>query len=183
MLETTPMYRVFYSNTIESMHFREKEEQSFKKEDIKEVVSTLQAIVKRQQSDEIRAIYGCAPYHLSNAYKKFEVEAVKWHAMETKNRMKHVANFRKYSLSLEEHFNKPVKSGRKSNESKRRRKKDADIVIDRMEKTKKVQRVEDPNAEQPIAYELFFQSMVPRLVQRCQGTCGVKLCTADEGDY
>ena len=103
--------------------------------------------------------------------------------METKNRMKHVANFRKYSLSLEEHFNKPVKSGRKSNESKRRRKRDVDIVIDRMEKTKKVQRVEDPNAERPIAYELFFQSMVPRLVQRCQGNCGVKLCTADEGDY
>ena len=72
MLETTPMYRVFYSNTIESMHFREKEEQSFKKEDIKEVVSTLQAIVKRQQSDEIRAIYGCAPYHLSNATKNLK---------------------------------------------------------------------------------------------------------------
>ena len=103
--------------------------------------------------------------------------------METKNRMKDVANFRKYSSSLEEHFDKPVKSGRKPNESKRRRKRDADIVIDRMEKTKKVQRIEDPNAERPIVYELFFRSMVPRLVQRCQGNCGVKLCTADEGDY
>ena len=102
--------------------------------------------------------------------------------METQNRMKHIANFSKYSPSLEEHFNKPVKSGRKPNESKRRRKRDADIVIDRMEKTKKVQRIEDPNAERPIVYELFFRSMVPRLLQRCQGNCGVKLCTADEGD-
>ena len=74
-------------------------------------------------------------------------------------------------------------SGRKPNESKRRRKRDADIVIDRMEKTKKVQRIEDPNAERPIVYELFFRSMVPRLVQHCQGNCGMKLCAADEGDY
>ena len=85
---------------------------------------------------------------MSNAYKTFEVEAVKWHAMETKNKMKHVANFRKYLPSLEEHFNKPVKSVRKPNESKRRRKRDADIIIVRIEKkNKKVQRIEDPNAE------------------------------------
>ena len=67
-----------------------------KKGDVKEVISTLQAIVKQQQSDEIRAMYGCGPYRLSNAYKKFQVEAVKFHAMETKNKMKYVANFRKY---------------------------------------------------------------------------------------
>ena len=103
--------------------------------------------------------------------------------METKNRMKHIANFSKYSPSLEEHFNKPVKSGRKPNESKRRRKRDADIVIDRMEKTKKAQRIENPKAKRPIIYKLFFRSIVPRLVQRCQGNCGVKLCTAYEGDY
>ena len=46
-----------------------------------------------------------------------------------------------------------------------------------------MQRIEDPNGERPIVYELFFRSMVPRLVQRCQGNCGVKLCTVDEGDY
>ena len=70
--------------------------QKKKKKDVKEVIWTLQAIVKREQSDEIRAMYGCGPYRLSNAYKAFEVEAVKWHAVETKNKMKHVANFRKY---------------------------------------------------------------------------------------
>ena len=71
---------------------------------------------------------------MSNAYKTFEVEAVKWHAMETKNKMNHVANFRKYSPSLEEHLNKPIKSVRKPNESKRRTKRDADIIIVRIEK-------------------------------------------------
>ena len=93
------------------------------------------------------------------------------------------ARCRLYSLSLEEHFNKPVKSGRKPNESKRRRKRGAVIVVDRMEKPKKVQSIEDPNAERPLVYELFFRSMIPRLVQRYQGNCSVKLCTADEGDY
>ena len=70
------------------MHFRVKKEQSFKKKDVKEIISTLQAIVKLQQSDKIRVIYGYGPYHLSNAYKKFEVKAVKWYTMETMNRMK-----------------------------------------------------------------------------------------------
>ena len=78
------------------MHFREKEEKSFKKKDVKEVTSTLQVIVKRQQSDDITAIYGCGLYRLSNAYKKLEVETVKWHGVETKNRMmKHAVNFRR----------------------------------------------------------------------------------------
>ena len=39
---------------------------------------------------------------------------------------------------------------------KKRRKSDADTVIDKMEKIKKLQRIEDPNTEQPIVYELFF---------------------------
>ena len=54
----TNVQSLFYNNTIESMHFREKKEQSFKKENVKEVISTLQAIVTLQQSDKIRAIYG-----------------------------------------------------------------------------------------------------------------------------
>ena len=65
---------VLQQQTLYTFHFRGKKEQSFKK-DVKEVISTLQAIVKQQQSDEIRAIYGCGTYRLRNAYKKFEVEA------------------------------------------------------------------------------------------------------------
>ena len=76
--------------------------------------------------------------------------------MEAKNMVKHIANFRKYLPSLEEHFNKPGKSGRKPKDSKRRIKRDAEISIDKMEKEKKVQKIGDPNAEQPIAYKLFF---------------------------
>ena len=54
--------------------------------------------------------------------------------METKNMIKHIANFRKYLPSLEEHFNMLVKSGRKPNNSKRRIKRDGDISIDKTKK-------------------------------------------------
>ena len=43
----------FYNNGIESQHFIEKKEQSFKREDIAEVAETLKRIVERQQNDEI----------------------------------------------------------------------------------------------------------------------------------
>ena len=45
---------LFYSNGIESQHFIEKKEQSFKREDIAEVAEILKRIVERQQNDEIR---------------------------------------------------------------------------------------------------------------------------------
>ena len=54
----TNVQNLFYNNTIESMHFREKKEQSFKKENVNKVISTLQAIITLQQSDKIRSIYG-----------------------------------------------------------------------------------------------------------------------------
>ena len=115
VLETTPMYRVCFTTALLNRCIFVK-----RKNNVKEVILTSQAIVKQQQSDEIRAIYGCGPYRLSNAYKEFEVEAVKWHTMETKNRMMHVANFKKCSPSLEEHFNKPVVESRTSQKEEER---------------------------------------------------------------
>ena len=44
-------------------------------------------------------------------------------------------------------------------------------------------RVEDPNCEPEISFELFFRSSVPRLVEKCQGTCGRKLSQSNEEDY
>ena len=64
------------------------------------------------------------------------------------------ANFRKYLPSLE-HFNKPVKNSKKLNKSKRRRNRDAGIVIHRMEKTKKVERIENPNADHLLSMSYF----------------------------
>ena len=42
---------------------------------------------------------------------------------------------------------------------------------------------QDPNAPEKISCELFFRSMVPRLVNRCQGKCGDKLFSAGKEDY
>ena len=106
--------------------------------------------------------------------------------MNTKKKMKHVASFRQYTPSLDERFPKLSTSGRKSNERKRVRKKEPEILIDRNNSDSDrahIMRVENPNASRPVEYQLFLRSLVPRLVERCQGNCGIKLKPADNRDY
>ena len=43
--------------------------------------------------------------------------------------------------------------------------------------------IEDPNGKRAVPYELFFRSLVPRQVERCQSNCGNKLKSSDNGDY
>ena len=96
--------------------------------------------------------------------------------------MKHVASSRQYVLSLDEHFPKPSTSGRKSNE----RNKEPEILIDRNNSDSDrahVMRVENPNAFRTVEYQLFLRSLVPRLVEHCQGNCGIKLKPAHNRDY
>ena len=100
--------------------------------------------------------------------------------------MKHVASFRQHVPSLDEHFPKPSTSGRKSNERKRVPKKELEILIDRDNSDSdraQVMRVENPNASQPIEYQIFLRSLVPRLLECCQGNCGIKLKSSDNRDY
>ena len=114
------------------------------------------------------------------------MDSVQWHSMSAKKKMKHVACFRQYVPSLDEHFSKPSTSGRKSNERKRVRKKEPEIIIDRNNSHSDrahVMRVENPNASRPVEYQLFLRSLVPRVVERCQGNCGIKLKPADNRDY
>ena len=67
------------------------------------------------------------------------------------------------------------------------RKPDLESAFDRLYKKEKESRksftFQDPNAPEKIWYELFFRSMVPRLVNRCQGNCGDELFPADNEDY
>ena len=35
--------------------------------------------------------------------------------------------------------------------------------------------IEDPNCEPDISFEIFFPSLAPRLVEKCQSNCGQKL--------
>ena len=67
----------FYNNNIECQHFRENLEQSYKKDSLKTVISTLQKLIERQENYEIKAIYGSGPYSLNKQYSKFKIDSVK----------------------------------------------------------------------------------------------------------
>ena len=57
-------------------------EQSYKKGTVSDVISTLKKVVDRQEEDEVRAIYGPGPFHLSTQYAKFQMDSVKWHSFD-----------------------------------------------------------------------------------------------------
>ena len=154
---------------------------------MEDVVKTFKSLVERQQDEEVRAIYRSGPYRFSDCYQKFEVDSVKWHSVDPEARMKHVERFRRYRPTLGNQFDKPKSSGRKPSDRKRTRKPDFKIAFDRLDKKEKESRksftFQDPNALEKISYELFFRSMVPRLVNRCQGNFGDKLFPAEKEDY
>ena len=109
----------------------------------------MKTLIERQQNDEVRALYGSGPYHLSQSYKRFQVDSIRWHSMNPTKKMKHVPSFRQYVPSLDEHFLKPGTSGRKLNERKRVRKKELELLIDRDNSDSNsahVMWVENPNA-------------------------------------
>ena len=184
--KNTNVHGLFYNNSIECQHYLEKKEQSFRKGTVEDVIKTFKSLVERQQDEEVRAIYRSGPYRLSDCYQKFEVDSVKWHSMDPEARMKHVERFRRYRPTLDDQFDKPKSSGRKPSDRKRTRKPDFESAFDRLDKKEKESRksftFQDLNALEKISYELFFRSMVPRLVNRCQGNCGDKLLPADK-DY
>ena len=64
---------LFYQNDIESMHFVEKNSQCYKKTSVAEFITGLQAIVTKQQTEEIRALYGADC--LQSEFKKFFVDS------------------------------------------------------------------------------------------------------------
>ena len=89
------MYMVYTIKTPQKYNtFAKKTEQSFKPGIISEIVGTLKTLIERQQNDDVRALYGSRPYHLSQSYRKFQVDSVQWHTMNAKKKMKHVTSFR-----------------------------------------------------------------------------------------
>ena len=83
----------------------------------------------------------------------------------------------------EQEFKKPQKSGKKANEKQRKRKETPEIFVERVQKDEKRTRIDDPNVQPKVPYVLFFRSLVPRLVQRCQGNCSINLKPSDDEDY
>ena len=177
----------FIINGIESQHFKEKNEQSFRKSDVEEVIETIKVMIERQQDDEIRALYSSGPYRLADAYKHFEKDSVKWHSLSQEQRLKHVKKFHACHPTPEKLYQKPKMSGRKPSDRKRNRKPEPEVYIENgLPKTAKIDhslRINDPNEQNKPFYHLYLRFLVPRLVQVCQGKCGRRLVTADENDY
>ena len=48
---------LYYQNDIESMHAAEKRKQNYKKEDIITALANIQSIIRKEENDEIRALY------------------------------------------------------------------------------------------------------------------------------
>ena len=178
----TAVHGLFYNNNIECQHFLKKLEQSCKKGSLKTVISTLQKLAERQKNDEIKAIYGSCPYSLSKQYSKFKIDSVKWHCMARDYRRKHVKKFRMYKPTLKDEYVKPKKSGKKPSDGGKRIRKQQETKVIVNRHTKPIC-IEDPNCEPEIPFELFFQSLVPRLVQKCQGKCDRNLLQSNEEDY
>ena len=109
--ENTQINSLFYNNNVETEHFVEKKEQSFKKGDIKEVIDTMKALTERQQTHEVMALYGSGPFKLAKEFKKFQKDSVVWHSLSEKDRRRHVEKFRAYKPTLEDSFEKPKASG------------------------------------------------------------------------
>ena len=72
----------------------------------------------------------------------------------SKKQRKHISLFWQNMPTMEQKFKKPQKDGKRT-------------------------RMDDPN----VPYILFFWSLVPWLVQRCQGNSGINLKPSDNDDY
>ena len=91
--ENANVHGIFYNNSTDCQHYPEKKKQSFREETVEDFIKTFKSIVERQQDKEARAIFNSGPHRLSDRYKKFEVDSVKWHSLDPKTRMKHVERF------------------------------------------------------------------------------------------
>ena len=170
----TAVQGLFYNNNLERQHFQEKLEQSYKNSSLETVSSTVQKLIKRQENDEIKTIYRSGPYSLSKQYSKFKIDSVKWHSMANYYRRKHVKKFEMYKPTLDDEYVKPKKSGTKPSDDGKRilKQQETEVIVDRH--AKRI-RIEDPNCEPEIPFQLFFQPLAPRLLEKCQSNLGRKL--------
>ena len=154
---------------------------------MEDVIKTSKSLVEGQQDEDNKTVYRSRLYRLIDRYKKFVVDSVKWHSVDPEARIKYVESFRRYKPTLDDQFAKSKSSGRKPIERKWTRKSDFKSAFNRLDKketeSRKLFAFQDPNGPEKKLYELFFRSVVPLLINRCQGNCGDKLLPADKEDY
>ena len=132
--EGSDVHGLYYQNDVESLHHVEKMNQNFEKKTVKEAIGNIQKLSDRQDSEQVRAIYGAGNYVLSAAYKQFFVPSATSHNWTVERKKDHVIKFRNYKPNVSDNFQKPKNAGRKANYTKRiRTSPNPDIVIDRLE--------------------------------------------------
>ena len=92
----------------------------------------------------------------------------------------------RYFVSTSQQWNKSLKSLRKAWKSKQKnkeKKETPEIFIERVKKDEKRITINDTNFQPQVSYFLFFWSLVPQIVQRCQRKCGINLKAPDNEDY
>ena len=125
---------LYYQNDVESLHHVEKMNQNFEKKTVEEAIGNIQKLSDRQDSEEVRAIYGAGNYVLSAAYKQYFVPSATWHNWTVERKKDHVIKFRNYKPNVSDNFQKPKNAGRKDNYAKKiRTSPNPDILIDRLE--------------------------------------------------
>ena len=129
--EGTNVQGLYYSNDIESLHAVEKRMQSFKVGTVLEAVNTINSLVKREENDELLALYGAGNFVLSQQYKNWF--APMWHSWSSERRQRYAKDFRLAQPTIETTFVKPANPGRKPGYTKRVRLMNTpDVVIDRV---------------------------------------------------
>ena len=167
------------------MYFVENISQCYKKTSVAELITGLRAIVKRQQTKEIRALYGSGFYCLQSEFKKFLDDSAKWHTRWSEQQRKnHVSAFRAYSPTISDSFTMPV--GRKTG-FQQTRPTEPSARIDRITDDNQIPtsglyiRFADPREKPPKVFKPQLRTHLFRSVSRCRVNCGKKSCQNKEG--
>ena len=131
--EGTNIAGVFYQNDVESLHYIEKRNQCLLKKTVIDALKSLSNLAKRQENDEIRAIYGAGNYSLSTPYIKFKVDSARWHSWGESRRLDHYKKFRAYKPNPSDQFQRPKNVGRKKSYVQRKRSQEPIVFLDRIE--------------------------------------------------
>ena len=96
---------------VESQHAKQKCIQCFTKGSVLECVNTLRTVIKREEDQEMLALY-CGDKHvLSPGYKNWFT--TKWHSWPAERKLKYLHDFQSAKPSLESTFLKPANPGQK----------------------------------------------------------------------
>ena len=89
---------------------------------------------ERQESEEIRAIYGAGIYSSATTYKSFQIDSAHWHSWDEETRKNHIKKMRSYTPTPSDAFDKPSNAGRKTGSIIRRRKEQpTEVLLDRIQ--------------------------------------------------